>query len=161
MNHIVSLHIEGFKKFYSLDIQFNEHMNILVGENEAGKSTILDAIRTVMNQQYRTADKSVLKDLFNAKMVAEFTNAPSVKTLPYIKMKLNCYWIPHTKTVNTSTGKTMAITSRKHRNLVSVLNADMMLSLDPVLRLLSQQVKYPMSIIRLPGIHLPIAPIKQ
>lgn len=52
MNYIKSLHIEGFKKFTSLDVEFNEHMNILVGENEAGKSTILDAIKTVLNQQY-------------------------------------------------------------------------------------------------------------
>ena len=40
MNYIKSLHIEGFKKFTSLDVEFNEHMNILVGENEAGKSVI-------------------------------------------------------------------------------------------------------------------------
>ena len=51
MNYIKWLHIEGFKKFTSLDVEFNEHMNILVGENEAGKSTILDAIKTVLNQQ--------------------------------------------------------------------------------------------------------------
>lgn len=61
MNYIKHLHIEGFKKFRKLDISFNEKMNILVGENEAGKSTILDAIKTVLNQQYRTADKSVLE----------------------------------------------------------------------------------------------------
>lgn len=88
MNHIVSLHIEGFRKFYSLDVRFNEHMNILVGENEAGKSTILDAIKTVMNQQYRTVDKSIIKDLLNAKMVEEFKAAPSVKALPHIKIEL-------------------------------------------------------------------------
>ncbi len=69
MNYIKSLHIEGFKKFQTLNVEFNEHMNILVGENEAGKSTILDAIKTVLNQQYRLADKSVLRDLFNAQMV--------------------------------------------------------------------------------------------
>lgn len=51
---------EGFEKFISLNVQFNEHMNILVGENEAGKSTILDAIKTVLNQQYRNTDKSIL-----------------------------------------------------------------------------------------------------
>lgn len=55
MNYIKSLHIEGFKKFRTLDVEFNEHMNILVGENEAGKSTLLDAIKTVLNQQYRLA----------------------------------------------------------------------------------------------------------
>lgn len=90
MNYIKSLHIEGFKKFVSLDVQFNEHMNILVGENEAGKSTILDALKTVLNQQYRNADKSVLRDLFNAQMVAAFKAEPSVKTLPriYIEVEL-------------------------------------------------------------------------
>lgn len=84
MNYIKTLHIEGFKKFTSLDVGFNEHMNILVGENEAGKSTILDAIKTVLNQQYRNADKSVLRDLFNAQLVSEFEANPSVKTLPRI-----------------------------------------------------------------------------
>ena len=72
MNYIKRLLVKGFKKFTSFEITFNEHMNILVGENEAGKSTILDAIKTVLNQQYRTSDKAVLKDLFNAEMVAAF-----------------------------------------------------------------------------------------
>ena len=90
MNYIKSLHIEGFKKFTSLDVQFNEHMNILVGENEAGKSTSLDALKTVLNQQYRNTDKSVLRDLFNTQMVSAFKAEPSVKTLPriYIEVEL-------------------------------------------------------------------------
>ena len=88
MNYIKSLHIEGFKKFAVLDVQFNEHMNILVGENEAGKSTILDAIKTVLNQQYRNVDKSVLRDLFNTQIVAAFQVNPSVKTLPRILIEV-------------------------------------------------------------------------
>ena len=84
MNFIKSLSINGFKKFKALQIDFNEHMNILVGENEAGKSTILDAIRTVLNQQYRNADKAVLKDLFNRECVEAFVAAPSIDTLPRI-----------------------------------------------------------------------------
>ena len=88
MKRIISLHIEGFKKFASLDMTFNKHLNILVGENEAGKSTILDAIKTVLNQQYRTSDKSVLRDLFNTQMVADFQAAPSVKTLPHINIEV-------------------------------------------------------------------------
>lgn len=90
MNYIKSLHIEGFRKFQTLDMEFNEHMNILVGENEAGKSTILDALKTVLNQQYRNTDKSVLRDLFNAQMIAVFKADPSIKTLPriYIEVEL-------------------------------------------------------------------------
>lgn len=82
------MHIEGFKKFQTLNVEFNEHMNILVGENEAGKSTILDAIKTALNQQYRLADKSVLRDLFNVQMVEEFEANPSVKTLPRILIEV-------------------------------------------------------------------------
>ena len=97
MNYIKTLHIEGFKKFTSLDVEFNEHMNILVGENEAGKSTILDAIKTVLNQQYRNADKSVLRDLFNTQMVAAFESNPSVKTLPRILIEVELALDPKTK----------------------------------------------------------------
>lgn len=97
MNHIKSLHIEGFRKFAALDVKFNEHMNILVGENEAGKSTILDALKTVMNQQYRNADKSVLRDLFNTKMVATFKENPSIKTLPRIYIEVELALDPHQK----------------------------------------------------------------
>lgn len=88
MSHIESIHIEGFKKFNSIDVPLNPHMNILVGENEAGKSTILEAIRVVLNQQYRNADKSILYDLFNAENVAAFKADPSVKTLPRILIEL-------------------------------------------------------------------------
>lgn len=88
MNYIKRLSIEGFKKFSSLEVDFNEHMNILVGENEAGKSTILDALRTVLNQQYRTTDKGILRDLFNAEMVAAFHDNPSIKTLPRIVIEV-------------------------------------------------------------------------
>lgn len=97
MNYIKSLHIEGFKKFQTLDVEFNEHMNILVGENEAGKSTILDALKTVMNQQYRNADKSVLRDLFNIKMVAAFKENPSIKTLPRIYIEVELALTPQQK----------------------------------------------------------------
>lgn len=88
MNHIKLIHIEGFKKFGSIDVHLNPHMNILVGENEAGKSTILEAIRVVLNQQYRNADKSVLSDLFNVENVAAFKASPSVQTLPKIVIEL-------------------------------------------------------------------------
>lgn len=88
MNYIKSLNVQGFKKFLSLNVEFNEHMNILVGENEAGKSTIIEAIKIVLNQQYRNADKSVLRDLFNTTMVTEFQAKPSIKTLPFILIEI-------------------------------------------------------------------------
>ena len=97
MNHIKHLTIEGFKKFVSLQMDFNEHMNILVGENEAGKSTILDALRTVLNQQYRNADKAILRDLFNVDMVKAFQEHPGIRTLPGIMIEVELELDPHQK----------------------------------------------------------------
>ena len=37
-----SIQINGFKKFKQFNMFFNPHMNIIVGENEAGKTTILE-----------------------------------------------------------------------------------------------------------------------
>lgn len=88
MNYIKNLTIVGFKKFKTFKIEFNEHLNILVGENEAGKSTILEAISIVLNQQYRNVDKSILSDFFNADNISEFKANPSVKTLPKILIEL-------------------------------------------------------------------------
>jgi len=72
-------------------------MNIIVGENESGKSTVLEAIKIVINQQYKNSDKSVLKDLFNVNMVEAFKKNPNVKNLPYISIELQMDINPKSK----------------------------------------------------------------
>ena len=52
MGYIQQLTILGLRKFKEIEIEFNKDMNIVVGENEAGKSTILETISIVLNQQY-------------------------------------------------------------------------------------------------------------
>lgn len=48
--HIKSIHIENFKCFQGgFDLNFNDGLNILVGDNEAGKSTILEAINLALS----------------------------------------------------------------------------------------------------------------
>lgn len=97
MKYIEKLHIEGLKKFQKIDVVFNPHINIVVGENEAGKSTILEAIKIVFNQMYKNADKSVLKELFNIEMVEKFRKQPEMKNLPYILVELNLHLEPKDK----------------------------------------------------------------
>lgn len=126
MNYIKSLHIEGFKKFISLDVEFNEHMNILVGENEAGKSTILDAIKTVLNQQYRNADKSILRDLFNTQMVAIFEANPSLKTLPRILIEVELALEPKTKNADYFYGEVYGLLKNKTKSLAYALSVSTM-----------------------------------
>ena len=89
MGYVKKLYIDGLKRFNHFDIEFNERLSILVGENEAGKSTILEAIRIVLNQQYWNADKSVLQDLFNLENVRTFQNSPNVASLPKIMIEVD------------------------------------------------------------------------
>ena len=85
---ISAIQIEGFKKFQNFDMKFNPDMNILIGENEAGKSTILEAIRLVLNQDYSHADHSILDDLFNVTQVKMFKKHPCIENLPAIVIDL-------------------------------------------------------------------------
>ena len=89
MGYVKKLYIDGLKRFNHFEIEFNERLSILVGENEAGKSTILEAIRIVLNQQYCNADKSVLQDLFNLENIKIFQNSPCVETLPKIMIEID------------------------------------------------------------------------
>lgn len=50
---ISKLHIVGFRCFKDFEIKFNEHQNILVGNNSVGKSTILDAINLCVSGMHR------------------------------------------------------------------------------------------------------------
>ena len=91
MNNIKSLRIIGLKKFKDIKIEFNEHVNIIVGENEAGKSTILEAIDIVINQLYKNSDKSIIGELINKENIDEFKKNPNIERLPkiYIELELN------------------------------------------------------------------------
>ncbi|NMA83172.1 MAG: AAA family ATPase [Epulopiscium sp.] len=80
--------LKGYKKFTEATIEFNTHMNILVGENEAGKTTILDAIKIVFNQQYRNMDKATLIELFNIQNIEKFYGDPCIENLPQIYIEV-------------------------------------------------------------------------
>lgn len=88
MNNIKTMRIIGFKKFKDTKIKFNEHINIIVGENEAGKSSILEAIDIVINQLYKNSDKSIIGDLINKDNLEEFKKNPTIDKLPKIYIEL-------------------------------------------------------------------------
>ena len=88
MCYIKQLRIIGFKKFKDLTVTFNPNKNIIIGENEAGKSTILEALNIVLNQQYRNSDKSILHDLINKDNIKNFEDNPSFENLPSIQIEV-------------------------------------------------------------------------
>ncbi|WP_191603177.1 ATP-dependent nuclease [Marinomonas algicola] len=45
------LKMENFRRYEQLDVEFNSGLNLLVGENDSGKTAIVDAIKYVLNTQ--------------------------------------------------------------------------------------------------------------
>ena len=87
-NYIKRIKIKGFKRFQNLEAEFSQGMNIIIGENEAGKSTVLEAISLVLRQDYKNADNSMWHDLLNSAQIKNYEENPSFLTLPRILIEL-------------------------------------------------------------------------
>lgn len=105
--HITKLKISNFKKFKETKniFDFNEDINILVGDNESGKSTILEAIDIGFNCSYR--DKSLYSglapDLFNVEAVSKYlASDKSSIHLPEICIELFLDGVPEYRGKNNS-----------------------------------------------------------
>ena len=72
--HINKLIIKNFKKFRNSAFDFNRDINIIVGDNASGKSSLLEAIDIVLNKSYRgqSLDANLTIDLFNNECVRDF-----------------------------------------------------------------------------------------
>lgn len=88
MNYIKKIAIQGFKRFENFEMYFNKDISIIVGENETGKSTVLEAICIVLNQMYKNTDKYIIKDMLNIKQIEKFKKNPKIENLPQIKIEL-------------------------------------------------------------------------
>src|SRR5271163_1091131 len=64
---IETVHIENFKIFDNFTLNFNSDLNILVGNNETGKSTILEAISLALTKKLdgKQIDFELSSHLFN------------------------------------------------------------------------------------------------
>jgi len=71
---ISRLHIEGFRRFTTFDLAVNPTFNVIVGDNETGKSSLLKAIATVFTGQYegRLIQYALDPYLFNARIVSDY-----------------------------------------------------------------------------------------
>jgi putative ATP-dependent endonuclease of OLD family len=76
--HINKIIVKNFKKIRNEKFDFNKDINILVGDNESGKSTILEAIEVCLNLRHRGRPllTCLSADLFNAAAVSDFLNGP-------------------------------------------------------------------------------------
>ena len=72
--HIKKLIIQGFRTFRNFKLGLNKHLNVIVGDNETGKTTLLEAINLVMSSQIdgRNIQYELNPHLFNGDMVRDY-----------------------------------------------------------------------------------------
>lgn len=92
MKTIKKICLHNFKKFQDFEIDFNEKMNILIGDNEAGKSSVLLALDLVLSGSRAKVESTGIESLLNAHCVENFlAGEKEFDALPvmYIEVFLN------------------------------------------------------------------------
>lgn len=85
---IERIKIHNFKKFKDLDFKCNTDLNLLIGDNEAGKSTILQAIDLVLSGSRHKVESIGLESLFNRDKINDFFDDKSFNNLPTLFIEL-------------------------------------------------------------------------
>ncbi|QSR09940.1 MULTISPECIES: ATP-dependent endonuclease [Lactococcus] len=86
--YVSAVNIKGFKKYIDYKVKFNDHLNILIGENEAGKSTILEAIEVVLNQKFFLHNQNANVLFFCKDNIEKFESNKNIESLPKIEIEL-------------------------------------------------------------------------
>ena len=86
---ITKVRMINFKRFRDYTVVPNERVNILVGDNEVGKSSILEAIDLVSNGNVRRVEGIGVDRLLNAESVREFNAGARIfDRLPILAVEL-------------------------------------------------------------------------
>lgn len=90
MNSITKLILTNFKRFGTLNLGLDPRMNILIGDNEAGKSTILLALDLALSASRTKVESFGLEPLFHKKAVDDFLAKPLKRRadLPILSVEL-------------------------------------------------------------------------
>ncbi|MBK8055347.1 MAG: AAA family ATPase [Saprospiraceae bacterium] len=89
MNNITKIKLLNFKRFETFEVTFNDKINLLIGDNEAGKSSILTAIDLVISGSRNKVETMGLEYLFNSKVIENFLNSDkNYVNLPKLEIEL-------------------------------------------------------------------------
>ncbi|MDR2709679.1 MAG: AAA family ATPase, partial [Elusimicrobiota bacterium] len=83
--------LKNFKRFEKFEVDFDDKINILIGDNESGKSTILQAIDIVLSGSAYKVENIGLENLFNHKAVDDFMNSGDRKYEELPKLLIELY----------------------------------------------------------------------
>ena len=85
---IEKIKLINFKRFENYTICPNERINILVGDNEVGKSSILEAIDLVALGSVRKVENIGLDKLMNINAIRKFAKTGKFEDLPKLIIEL-------------------------------------------------------------------------
>ena len=89
MKSIVKIKLTNFKRYQKFEEQFDERINLLIGDNEAGKSSLLTAIDIVLSGSRNKVESIGLEYLFNTKVVSDFLESgKKYNDLPILKIEI-------------------------------------------------------------------------
>ncbi|WP_444904123.1 ATP-dependent nuclease [Microbulbifer sp. CnH-101-E] len=89
MKQIKKIKLINFKRFRESEIKFHEDKNILIGDNEAGKSTILTAIELVLSGSKNKVESIGLENIFNTDAIKEFLSGDKKESdLPTLHIEI-------------------------------------------------------------------------
>lgn len=70
--YIDKIKLKNYKQFKDLELKFNRNRNILIGENGAGKTSILEAISYILGAGTRDIENKGLQTLFNVDVIKQY-----------------------------------------------------------------------------------------
>lgn len=86
--YIEKLKIKGYKIYRDFEISFNKKYSVIIGDNESGKSTILEALNIVLNQTLFNYESSNFEQYFNYGNKKRFQETPIFDNLPEIEIEV-------------------------------------------------------------------------
>lgn len=92
MKIIEKIKIKNFGRFKEFSLGFDKSLNILIGDNESGKSTILSAIDIVLSGSRSKVENYGIDHLFNTDIIEDFlASEKKYEKLPilYVELYLN------------------------------------------------------------------------
>ena len=89
MKTISKIILHNFRRFTELEIDFNPTMNILIGDNESGKSSVLLAIDLLSCGSRYKVEEIGLEKLFNTQVINEYMQGDrKIENLPKLEIEI-------------------------------------------------------------------------